>query len=75
MQDFWKSRTFWTALGIVLSNALVLAGALGWLALTAEITTAVLAVWNSILGVLALIFRWEAAGPLTMGITPRKGRK
>lgn len=62
---FWKSRTFWTGVGIVLSNLLILGGAVGWLDLNEAQLAAVVAVWNSILGVLSIIFRWEATGALT----------
>lgn len=58
--EFWKSRTFWTGIGIILSNLLVLGGAAGWFDLTEDQLAAVLAVWNSILGVLAIVFRWDA---------------
>lgn len=58
--EFWKSRTFWTGIGIVLSNLLVLGGAVGWFELSEDQLASVLAVWNSILGVLAIVFRWDA---------------
>jgi hypothetical protein len=58
--EFWKSRTFWTGIGIILSNLLVLGGVVGWFDLTENQLAAVLAVWNSILGVLAIVFRWDA---------------
>ena len=58
--EFWKSRTFWTGIGIVLSNLLVLGGAVGWFELSDAQLASVLAVWNSILGVLAIVFRWDA---------------
>ena len=63
---FWKSRTFWTGVGIVLSNLLILGGAAGWLNLSEAQLAAVIAVWNSILGVLSIIFRWDAQGGLTL---------
>ncbi len=66
VKEFWKSKVFWTAIGVIISNALALVGALGTFNLSAEVTTAILAVWNSILGVLAIVFRWGATEQLTM---------
>lgn len=70
MKQFWKSRTFWAALTVVLSNALALFASLGIFGLSGEVSTAILAVWNSILGVLAIVWRWNADAPLTVRNLP-----
>jgi len=70
MKEFWKSKTFWAALTVVLSNALALFASLGIFGLSGEISAALLAVWNSLLGVLAIVWRWNADTPLSMRNQP-----
>lgn len=53
-KEFWKSKTFWTALlGFI---ALVVNGAFGF-----AIPEVVI---GAIMAVLTIIFRWQAEGPL-----------
>lgn len=75
MKEFWKSKTFWAALTVVLSNALALFASLGLFGMSGEVSAAILAVWNSILGVLAIIWRWSAEGPLTTTAQKPRVRK
>ena len=65
MKEFWKSKTFWAGLTVLLTNLLALVGALGIFQLSPEVTAAILAMWNSVLGVLAIIWRWNATEALT----------
>jgi hypothetical protein len=71
-QPWYTSRGLWTGIGLVVSNLLVLFGAAGVIHLTPELTTAVVATWNSILGLAAIVFRWQAQAPLA---TKRKMRE
>lgn len=75
MKEFWKSKTFWAALTVVLSNSLALFVSLGLFGMSGEVSDAILAVWNSILGVFAIIWRWSATEPLTTTVQKPKVRK
>ena len=72
---WWRSKVLWMALSVVVSNVLALAGAVGGMGLGPEATAAVLALWNSILGVLAVVFRWTASQPLSFSAPPPKVRR
>lgn len=57
MVPFWQSRAFWT---------LVLGGIFNVLVYVGVVTDAMVAViTNIVLGILGIIFRWQASGPLS----------
>lgn len=56
--EFWKSRTFWTLVLQGVFNVLVAIGVVN--------DTQVVLYTNIILGILSIIFRWNASGPLTI---------
>jgi len=58
MTPFWQSKTVWTVFLGFLFNVLVVTGAI-----PADANTTVII--DGILTLLAVIFRWQAAGPLT----------
>ena len=57
MQQFWTSRTFWTILLGFLFNLLV---AIEVIPVGTDVTIIV----DGILSLLAIVFRWQAQGPL-----------
>lgn len=70
---WYSSRTLWVGVGAILSNLIALLGAAGVIQLPEAATAQLLAVWNSLLGVLAIVFRWQASGPLGSSGSSRGG--
>lgn len=62
-KPFWQSRGFWTSVFAIVANILALAGTFR-AELTPETQAQVMAALNSGLAVLAIVFRWQADGPL-----------
>lgn len=56
--EFWKSRSFWTAVLQGVFNVLVISG------IVTDVQVALYT--NIILGILQIVFRWNASGPLVV---------
>lgn len=71
MKPWYTSRTIWALIVGALPQIILAAGELGLVARAPAIAQLTMLLGSLLMGVLAVVFRWQASGPLAASSTPR----